>query len=76
MLCTQRLAVMSVVGFNTGGDSAQWQEVKYCAPMLSAAVSAGLILLFKQSTIVRPDRTRLQTVSSRASDTAEVFNSA
>lgn len=41
MLRTQWRAVMHVVGLNTGCKSAEWNEAKYCALMLSAAASEG-----------------------------------
>jgi hypothetical protein len=48
MLRTQWCAVMSVVGLNTGCESAQWKEAKYCALMLSAAASEGANIALKE----------------------------
>lgn len=48
MLRTQWRAVMHVVGLNTGCESAQWDEAKDCALMLSAAASQGSKVSLKE----------------------------
>lgn len=52
MLRTQWRAVMQVVGLNTGCKSAEWNEAKYCALMLSAAASEGANIGLKEKKLL------------------------
>lgn len=52
MLRTQWRAVMSVVGLNTGCESSEWNEAKYCALMLAAAAAEGSNIGAKEKQLI------------------------